>query len=120
MPLTNNGVIYDREVLGQIEPIMGKLWRPLRFLADLKSVWPELSVAERREIECARTFRERHHERLAAGYVTELQGLTPQIRSVQFRRLREEMELFLEHWDTQEPDKVRVLSAMIRSELDAR
>ena len=108
----------DQEVLEEIRPVLDALWPPLRFLADLKTVWADLEPEEQREIENSRPFHERFHERLANGYLDELGRLTQQLGSVQYRGIRDELALFLEHWQDQEPDKVKVFSAMVQNRLD--
>ena len=41
------------------------------------------------------------------------------LSSKRYSDLREELVQFLEYWDQQEPDKLKVLSAVIRSEIEA-
>ena len=108
----------DQEVLEEIRPVLDALWPLLRFLADLKTVWADLEPEEQREIENSRPFHERFHERLANGYLDELGRLTQQLGSVKYRGIRDELTLFLEHWQDQEPDKVKVFSAMVQNRLD--
>jgi len=119
MPFLGKGGARDRKVLEEIDTILNSLWPPLRFLSDLRSVWADLEPEEQREIETSRPFQDQFHESLARGYVHQLSELTPQIGTSQYRGLRDELTIFLEHWDEQEPDKIRVFSSMIRTELDA-
>ncbi len=118
MAIFGAGAAHDQVALKEIRPILDALWPPLRFLADLKTVWADLEPEEQREIEDSRPFRERFHERLAKGYLEELRRLTQQLGSAQYRGIRDELMLFLEHWEDQEPDKVKVFSAMIQHRLD--
>ena len=119
MALLGTGVARDQKVLEQIAPILDALWPPLRFLTDLKTVWADLDPEKQREIEESRPFRERFHERLAQGYLKELGQLTQQLGSAQYRGLREELSQFIEHWQDQEPDKLKVFLAMVRSNSEA-
>ncbi len=118
MAILGAGAARDEEVLQEIQPILDALWPPLRFLADLKAVWADLEPEEQREIGNSRPFRERFHERSAKGYLEELGRLTQQLSSAQYRGIRDELTLFLEHWEDQEPDKVKVFSAMVQNRLD--
>ena len=108
----------DLEVLERIAPVVENLWKPLRFLADLKQVWPVLTEDEREEIKRSRPFRERFHERLAERYVVELMDMTQEIHSTKYRGLREELSEFLERWDEQEPDRLKIMNAVIRADLE--
>ena len=119
MALLGTRVTRDRKVLEEIEPILDALWPPLRFLTDLKTVWADLDPEEQREIEESRPFQERFHERLAQAYLNELGRLTQQLGSAQYRGLRDELSEFLENWQDQEPDKLKVFSAMVRSSSEA-
>ena len=106
-------------MLEEIGPILDALWPPLRFLSDLKNVWADLEPEKQREIEESRPFQERFHERLAQGYLKELGQLSQQLGSAQYRGLREELSQFLENWQDQEPDKLKVFLAMVRSRPEA-
>lgn len=119
MPILGKGAARDRKVLEEIDVILNSLWPPLRFLTDLRTVWADLEPEEQREIESSRPFQDQFHESLARGYVHQLSELTPQIGSGQYRVLRDELTVFLEHWDDQEPDRIKVFSSMIRNELEA-
>ncbi len=118
MTIFGTGAARDQAMLGEIRSVLDALWPPLRFLGDLKTVWADLEPEEQREIEDSRTFRERFHERLAKGHLEELRRLTQQLGSAQYRGIRDELMLFLEHWEDQEPDKVKVFSAMVQNRLD--
>ncbi len=119
MALLGTGVVRDQKVLEQIGPVLDALWPPLRFLTDLKTVWADLEPEEQRDMEESRPFQERFHERLARGYLKELGQLTQQLGSPQYRGLRDELTQFLENWQDQEPDKLKVFSAMVRSRSEA-
>ena len=119
MALLGTGVVRDQKVLEEIGPVLDALWPPLRFLTDLKTVWADLEPEEQREIEESPPFQERFHERLARGYLKELGQLTQQLGSPQYRGLRDELSHFLENWQDQEPDKLKVFSAMVRSRSEA-
>ena len=69
-------------------------------------------------IEQSRPFRERFHERLAERHAADLLGTARRLNSKRYSDLREELVQFLEYWDQQEPDKLKVLSAVIRTEIE--
>jgi len=119
MALLGTGVTRDRKVLEDIGPILDALWPLLRFLTDLETVWVDLDPEKQREIEESRPFQERFHERLAQGYLKALGQLTQQLGSAQYRGLRDELSQFLKNWQDEEPDKLKVFSAMVRSSSEA-
>jgi hypothetical protein len=104
----------DRELLRRIARQMKELWRPLRYLADLRSVWPELTEDQRREIEASIPYRNRFHERRVRACVDQLLPLVRQIQSYKHRELRNDMLDFLKSWDRYEPDQVQIFLALIR------
>lgn len=108
----------DREVLVQIEPLLTDLWRPMRFLADMKEIWPNLSDQERREIEDSRPYREGFHEKWAEYRVAELLALAHQLNSNECRPLRRDLVAYLETWPEQEPDKLKIFAAVVKSQAD--
>jgi len=105
---------HDRQVLMAMAPRLEALWRPLRFLADLEKVWHELPDEDRRNIETARPYRDQFHRRLAEGHVIELRRLAGDLHAPEHRDLRDSLKVFLERWEFQEPDQVRVLSALVK------
>lgn len=108
----------DMETLGEVDAALDELLPPLRFLADLDRVWPELDASQRREIEDSYAYRNRHHEKQAEDAVQRLVTLTRQIRALKHRRLRADLEQFLKDWRRQEPDQVKVFQALIRTARD--
>ena len=107
-------VDHDRQVLLAMCPRLDALWKPLRFLADLEQVWPELEETERDEIENSRPYRDQYHRRLAEGHVNELRRLADNLHAPDHRELRDALRQFLDRWELQEPDQIRVLSALVR------
>ena len=118
LALLGTGVAHDQAVLAKMLPLLEELLAPLRFLSDLRAIWPDLDPEEQAEIEDSWPFRERFHERLALGYLQELDDLTHRLSSAQFRGLRDELVLFIENWREQEPDRLKVFSAIIQGRLD--
>jgi len=104
----------DRQILDAIAAGLDELWKPMRFLADLHEVWPELSEDERADIEASRPYRDQYHRRLAEAKVAELRRLSAEIHAHEHQTLRDRLEQFLRHWDAQEPDQARILSALVR------
>ena len=109
----------DREVFRQMEPLMEDLWNPMRFLADLRSVWPDLSETQRREIESSSVYRDQFHEKRAVDYVKQLRKLARNLRSTTNWPLRRSIRLFLSDWEAREPDSLKVLLAMVRKQTHA-
>jgi hypothetical protein len=109
---------HDRSVLLAMSPRLDALWKPLRFLADLEQIWYELEDAERTEIEQSRPYRDQFHRRLAEGHVNELRRLADKLHSPDHRELRDALRQFLDRWELQEPDQVRVLAALVRRAAD--
>jgi hypothetical protein len=105
---------HDRQVLISMSPRLEALWKPLRFLANLEQVWPELDKAERDEIERSRPYRDQYHRRLAESHVNELRRLVDKLHAPDHRELRDALRQFLDRWELQEPDQVRILSALVR------
>ena len=112
--MSNQIVNHDRGVLQAMAPRLEALWRPLRFLADLEKIWHELPSEERQSIESSRPYRDQFHRRLAEGHVIELRRLTTDLHAPEHRELRESLRVFLERWEFQEPDQIKVLSALVK------
>jgi hypothetical protein len=106
----------DRAVMRDVAALLDDLWRPVRFLADLESVWPDLTEEQRREIQLSTPFREGFHEARAEERVREIKVLTRRIRAFRNWRLRAAIMQFLKDWRNQEPDELRVLIAMMKDE----
>ncbi|PCJ56774.1 MAG: hypothetical protein COA73_11600 [Candidatus Hydrogenedentota bacterium] len=104
----------DRETLAHIETLLEELWGPMRFLADLNAVWPSLTAEQRKEIEESRTYREQHHRHLAEESVRQLVTLAETLKSYKHRTLRQEVVEFLRSWETEEPDKIKVILGVLR------
>lgn len=104
----------DREVFRQMEPIMEDLWTPLRFLADLRSVWPDLNENQRAEIEQSSTYKDGFHQERAQAHIAQLEGLARNISSIRHVRIRAAILEFLNEWESKEPDSLKVILAMVR------
>lgn len=104
----------DKELFRQIEPLLEELWDPMRYMADLKSVWPDLTEAQRAEIEASSVHKEQFHERKAENLTEQIFGLAKGVRSFNHWRLRAVLLAFLKNWDDQEPDNLKVLLSMVR------
>ncbi len=109
----------DREVLRQMAPLMEDLWNPLRFLADLRSVWPDLTETQRQEIETSSVYKDEFHKTRARDLVTQLGAMARRVRSARHWRLRGTILKFLREWESQEPDALKVLVAMVRRQAEA-
>ena len=108
----------DNEILAAIIPMMEELIKPMRFLNDLDAVWNELSDQERVEIEKSRVYKERDHQNKVEEHVERLNRMIEQLKSFKYRNLRLEMQHFLDDWENQEPDRIKVLQGLIRKNCD--
>lgn len=106
--------VQDEQLLLDMVPLLEAMWKPMRFLTDLRAIWPQLSDKERAEIEAASAFRERVHEKRVQAYAAELRDLASQMRGQRCRELKQDVVAFVDEWDTQEPDRIRVLTALMK------
>lgn len=104
----------DQELLRQMEPLLDELWSPMRYLADLRSVWPDLTEVQRADIESSTVYKDRFHQKKAEVAIEQIRFLARGIRSVRHWRLRAVILSFLRSWEEQEPDNLKVLSSMVR------
>lgn len=109
----------DHQTFQKMKPVLDDLWHASRLLADIKIVWPELSDTEREEILQSRTRQDRFHEKVAEGKVAELLDLSRDIRSFKYRKFREDMLRHLNHWDSREPDQIKIFAAQITAEIES-
>lgn len=107
----------DLERLEAMIPLLEALWKNLRYLDDLRVVWPRLTDAQRAEVEASSVHRNRFHEQSVESAAAELRGLARGLRSYRYWRLRGLVIEFIENWREQEPDKIKVLTAMIKRHL---
>jgi hypothetical protein len=96
-----------------MERMLRKLWRPLRLLADLKYIWPELTERQRNDIRESLIYRDKFHESRVTKYAAKLTALANGLREPRNRKLRREVLTFLRHWDKQEPDRAKILASAI-------
>lgn len=108
----------DGKVLSDMITMLEELLAPLRFLADLDAVWDTLNEADRNEIENSRVFKDRDHQTKIAQCVEEIRAMTQGIKGFKYRKIRLELLEFLDHCHEYEPDRVKVIQARIRAELD--
>lgn len=102
-----------------MKPMLEDLWRGLRFLADLRSVFPHLSETERREIVESRVRREQFHERLVRENAQEALVLARQIKSFKYRRLKDDLVKYIDECEAREPDQIKVFVAQLNAEVSA-
>ena len=105
----------DLELLSQITIRLEELWEPLRFLDDLRTVWPSLSTEERSEIEASRVYQDKDHQRRAEAMVVEIGEKVQRVKSYKFRSIRQDTLDFLGDWGSQEPDTIKIITAIIYS-----
>lgn len=105
--------VADAALLQDMRPAVEELWRMLRYLADLETVWPSLTEEQQAEIQASSVHREGFHAERAQERVSELGGLVSQIRSQAFRPACAMILEFLDDWENEEPDKLKVVLAMI-------
>lgn len=92
---------------------MNELWGYLRYLADLKAVWPRLTGDQRSEIDHSSAHQDRYHEKHAARLVEEIRLRTLEIRAHRHEPIKNQILAFLDDWQNQEPDMLKVITAMI-------
>lgn len=107
----------DHETFRKMKPVLGELWHTCRLLADIDMIWPELSDTERDDILQSRTRKDRFHEKVAEGKVAELLQMSRGIQSFKYRKFREDMLRHLNHWDTREPDQIKIFAAKMTAEI---
>ena len=106
----------DDKTLHEMERLLHALWKPLRLLADLKYIWPELTDQQRNDIRDSLIYKNKFHESRAKKFIAKLTTLANELREPRNRKLRRETLTFLRHWDKQEPDRAKILaSALSRS-----
>jgi len=107
----------DEELLRAMAPLLDDLWRPLRHLADLRSVWPDLNDAQRADIEASTPYQERHHEKQAEALIDKLSASARRLQAMKNWRLRAALLEFLDNWRNEEPDRAKVLLALVKARL---
>ena len=108
----------DVKLMTAMLSLMEELFKPMRFLSDLATIWGELSDEERTDIEASRVYKERDHERLVKDRVQCLWDMTEQIKNSRNREIRLDMQKFLRNWPNEEPDRIKVLQGIIRKNCD--
>ena len=104
----------DLVLLRQMGPLMEELWRPLRFLSDLRVTWPGLTKEQQAEIEDSVTYKDGFHERRANEYAGRVRELSRRLGSWRHWRLRARLIEFLDAHGAKEPDELKVLIVMVR------
>lgn len=107
----------DREILEEMVPILDRLWDPLRYLADLKAVWDDLSTEERAAIEQSSVHQEAFHENLAAECTAQILALLGAMTSFKYRGLRWQISDLVSNRSTHEPDEVKIILALIEQQV---
>lgn len=102
-----------------MKPMLEELRRGLRFLADLRLVFPHLTETERSEIVEARVRKDRFHERLVRENAEEVLVLARQIKSFKYRRLKDDIVKFIDECEMREPDQLKVFVAQLNTEIAA-
>ena len=108
----------DQEVLRHMAQLMDELWRLMRYIEDLKQIWPRLGDTQRAEIEASSVHADRFHEKAAERCVEALATSARRLRSYRHWRLRAIVGGFLDDWRNQEPDMIKVLIAMLKRQIE--
>lgn len=103
----------DDAALQEMAQLLQDLWQPLRLLADLKFVWPELTDKQRNDIRESVTYKNKFHESRVKEIGAKITDLAHELKESRNRKLRREILTFLRHWDKQEPDQAKVLASAI-------
>lgn len=109
----------ERECMESMLPIMDELLPALRFLADLNAVWKDLPEDEQQAIEESLVYREKDHQKLIDAGIRTLREKSATIRSSKHKKVALEIQEFLDNWRDHEPDRVKIIQAKIRAELEA-
>ncbi len=99
---------------------MDELWRLMRYLEDLRHIWPRLDDTQRAEIESSSVHSDRFHEKAALRCVEDIAASARQLRSYRHWRLRGILAEFLDDWQHKEPDMLKVLIAMLKRQIEGR
>ncbi|MCH7959642.1 MAG: hypothetical protein IID08_05905 [Candidatus Hydrogenedentes bacterium] len=107
----------DLRTFQKMKPVLDDLWHASRLLADIDMVWPGLSDTERDDILQSRTRKDRFHEKVAEGKIAELLEMSRGIQSFKYRKFREDLLRHLKHWDSREPDQIKIFAAKMTAEI---
>ena len=107
----------DIQTFQKMKPVLDDLWYASRLLADIDRVWPGLSDTERDDILQSRTRKDRFHEKVAKGKIAELLEMSRGIQSFKYRKFREDLLRHLKHWDSREPDQIKIFAAKMTAEI---
>jgi len=105
----------DAKLYDQLESVLNRMWEPMRFLADLEAVWPSLSNEQRQEIDDSRVHQNKHHQHMVEEFAQQAKEITLQLKGHRNREVREGVQFFLEHWQQQEPDQIKILLAQMKA-----
>lgn len=103
----------DDLALEEMARLLQSLWQPMRLLADLKFVWPELTDKQRNDIRESATYKNKFHESRVKEIIAKITRLAHELKESRNRKLRREILTFLRYWDKQEPDRAKVLASAI-------
>jgi hypothetical protein len=105
----------DEKLLDQLAAVLQRMWDPMRFLADLEAVWPSLNNEQRQEIEDSRIYQNKHHQHMVEELAQQAKEITLQLKGHRNREVKEGVQFFLEHWQQQEPDQIKILLAQMKA-----
>lgn len=103
----------DAALLQDMRPAVEELWRMLRYLSDLRAVWPSLTAEQQAEIEASNVYQQDFHAQRAQDRVLELSRQASGLRSQASRQVRSMILEFLDGWQNAEPDRLKVVLALI-------
>jgi hypothetical protein len=95
--------------------VLQRMWEPMRFLADLEMVWPSLSNEQRQEIEDSQVFQNKHHQHMVEELAQQANEIAQQLKGPRSREIKEGVQFFIEHWQQQEPDQIKIFLAQIKT-----
>ena len=105
----------EAKIYDQLAVVLQRMWEPMRFLADLEAVWPSLDHARRQEIEDSQVYQNKHHQHMVEELAQQAKEIALQLKGHRSREIRESVQFFLEHWQQQEPDQIKILLAQIKT-----
>jgi hypothetical protein len=85
----------------------------MRYLADLKAVWPNLTEEQQKDIDNSPVQQNRFHEKRAEQLVEAIGARTLDLKAHGHTALKGKILEFLDDWKDQEPDMLKVIHAMM-------
>ncbi len=103
----------DENIFLELDPLLDELWVYMRYLSDLKAVWPNLTEEQQKDIDNSPVQQNRFHEKRAEELVEAIELRTLELKAHRHTALKGKILEFLDDWKDQEPDMLKVIHAMM-------